>query len=164
MFSGDRKWGAIGASAAIAWSPEINSTWELVAWRDNENIGTERTITPQAVREMEESHPRTFVNRDPTKGKGLIAPELLAPYYMEFEETLKKSVEEAHHWLQSRGDVEESSRFAVHVTNQLSDDHVISSGSPSYLILNTPRGHTPIYRFPSMVELPNSSLLVKGGL
>ena len=28
MFSGERKWGAIGASAAIAWSPENNSTWE----------------------------------------------------------------------------------------------------------------------------------------
>ena len=28
MLSGERKWGAIGASAAVAWTPDEKSTWE----------------------------------------------------------------------------------------------------------------------------------------
>ena len=139
MFSGERKWGAIGASAAIAWSPENNSTWELVAWRNNENIGTERAITSQAVREMEEVHPRTFVNRDQTKGKGLIAPRTPCPVLYGVRGDSLNSVEEAHHWLQSRSDVEKSTRYAIHVTNQLSDDHVV--GSCSGTVLSYPQ-HT----------------------
>ena len=129
MFCGERKWGAIGASAAVAWSPENDSTWELVAWRENAKIGSKRTITSQAVREMEEHHPRTFVNRDPTKGNGLIAPRTPCPVLYGIRGDSPDSVEQAHQWLQSRNDVEKSTRHAIHVTNQLSDDHVLGSCS-----------------------------------
>jgi hypothetical protein len=73
ILSGEEKWGAVGASAAIAWSPGITSTWELIAWRNHELIGQPRKITSEAVRMMEGEHPLTFVNRDPTAGRGLIA-------------------------------------------------------------------------------------------
>ena len=139
MFCGDRKWGAIGASAAVAWNPDNNSTWELIAWRNDENIGSERVITSQAVREMEDYHPRTFVNRDPTKGKGLIAPRTPCPVLYGIRGDSSDSVEQAHHWLQSRSDVEKSTRFAIHVTNQLSDDHV--KGPCSGTVLSHPE-HT----------------------
>lgn len=129
MFSGDRKWGAIGASAAVAWPSDNNSTWELIAWREDENIGTERAITSNAVRDMESYHPRTFVNRDPTKGKGLIAPRTPCPVLYGIRGQSSESVEQAHQWLQSRSDVEKSNRYAIHVTNQLSDDHVLGSCS-----------------------------------
>ncbi len=129
MFIGDRKWGAIGASAAVAWPSDNNSTWELIAWREDENIGTERAITSNAVRDMESYHPRTFVNRDPTKGKGLIAPRTPCPVLYGIRGQSSESVEQAHQWLQSRSDVEKSNRYAIHVTNQLSDDHVLGSCS-----------------------------------
>ena len=139
MFSGERKWGAIGASAAVAWSPEYDSTWELVAWRHDKNIGTARKITQHAVRQMEENHPRTFLNRDPTKGKGLIAPRTPCPVLYGIRGDSPESVEQAHLWLQSRSDVEDSTRYAIHVTNQLSDDHVL--GSCSGTVLTSPE-HT----------------------
>ena len=139
VYCGDRKWGAIGASAAVAWSPVKDSTWELIAWRNDKNIGTERVITSQAVQEMEEFHPRTFVNRDPTKGKGLIAPRTPCPVLYGIRGDSSESVEQAHFWLQLRSDVENSTRYAIHVTNQLSDDHV--NGSCSGTVLTHPE-HT----------------------
>lgn len=139
IISGERKWGAIGASAAVAWSPENDSTWELIAWRDPENIGTERKITPNAVSDMERHHPRTFVNRDPTKGKGLIAPRTPCPVLYGIRGDSANSVDDAHSWLQSRSDVEDSHRHANHITNQLSDDHV--SGSNSGTVISFPQ-HT----------------------
>lgn len=139
MLSGNRKWGAIGASAAVAWSPQNDSTWELIAWRDPERIGTNRKITSRAVHELEQYHPRTFVNRDPTKGKGLIAPRTPCPVLYGIRGDSAQSVEHAHSWLQSRTDVELSSRYAIHVTNQLSDDHV--NGTQSGTVLSAPK-HT----------------------
>ncbi len=139
MLSGNRKWGAIGASAAASWSPQKDSTWELIAWREPERIGTDRKITSQAVHELEKYHPRTFVNRDPTKGKGLIAPRTPCPVLYGIRGDSAQSVEHAHSWLQSRSDVELSSRYAIHVTNQLSDDHV--NGTQSGTVLSTPK-HT----------------------
>ena len=139
MLSGERKWGAIGASAAVAWTPDEKSTWELVAWRHSENIGANRKITSQAVLEMENHHPQTFVNRDPTKGKGLIAPRTPCPVLYGIRGDSPNSVQKAHAWLQSRNDVEKSTRYAIHVTNQLSDDHVI--GSCAGTVLSPPQ-HT----------------------
>ncbi len=139
MLSGNRKWGAIGASAAVAWSPQNDSTWELIAWRDPERIGTNRKITSRAVHELEQYHPRTFVNRDPTKGKGLIAPRTPCPVLYGIRGDSAQSVEHAHSWLQSRTDVELSNRYAIHVTNQLSDDHV--NGTQSGTVLSAPK-HT----------------------
>ena len=39
MLAGERLWGAVGASAAIAWRPNSSSTWELIAWREPGVIG-----------------------------------------------------------------------------------------------------------------------------
>lgn len=137
IISGERRWGAIGASAAVAWYPENDSTWELIAWRNQEMIGSDRKITPQAVSDMEQHHPRTFVNRDPTKGKGLIAPRTPCPVLYGIRGDSANSVEDAHSWLQSRNDVEASHRYAIHVTNQLSDDHV--SGTNSGTVISIPQ-------------------------
>ncbi|MBT4391816.1 MAG: hypothetical protein HOD35_04115, partial [Euryarchaeota archaeon] len=38
IFSSDDKFGLIGASAAIAWTPNDSSTWELISWRDDSMI------------------------------------------------------------------------------------------------------------------------------
>ena len=41
--------GIVGASAAIAWNPSENNTWELIAWRQTENIRTDREVSIQAL-------------------------------------------------------------------------------------------------------------------
>lgn len=124
VLSGERQWGAVGASAAMAWKPDISSTWELIAWRDPGVIGQPRRITSESVRAMEELHPLTFVNRDPTAEKSLIAPRTPCPVLYGIRGATAECVEDAHHWMQSRRDIEPSDRWAVHRTNQLSDDHL----------------------------------------
>jgi tRNA(Ile2)-agmatinylcytidine synthase len=124
MLSGEEQWGAVGASAAIAWRPGDTSTWELIAWRNHELIGQPRQITSEAVRMMEEEHPLTFVNRDPTAGRGLIAPRTPCPVLYGIRGATSECVEKAHHWMQTRSDVEQSVRWGVHRTNQLTDDHL----------------------------------------
>ena len=129
-------WGLIGASSAMAWKPHDKSTWELIAWRYPNNIGTEREISSSIVKEMEIKHPETFVNRDPTKEKGLIAPRTPCPVLYGIRGSNPESVLSAHEWLQSNSDVEKCQRFAIHRTNQLSDDHV--SGFSTSTVLTHP--------------------------
>jgi len=124
IFSLDEGWGIIGASAAISWIPDENSSWELVAWRDDGKIGTDRVVSQASVMEMSENHPETFLNRDPTKGKGLIAPRTPCPVLYGIRGGSCEAVTAAHRWMQERADVEKSPSWAPHRTNQLSDDHL----------------------------------------
>ena len=124
MLSGELLWGTVGASAAMAWAPNSSSTWELIAWREPEMIGLPRQVTSESVRQMERSNPMTFVNRDPTAGRGLIAPRTPCPVLYGIRGATSDSVSEAHLWMQARTDVEGATRWAVHRTNQLSDDHL----------------------------------------
>jgi len=118
-------WGLIGASSAMAWQPSENSTWELIAWRFSDNIGTKRNITSSVVKKMESLHPETFVNRDPTADKGLIAPRTPCPVLYGIRGSKSQAVLMAHKWIQGQSGVERCERFAIHRTNQLSDDHVL---------------------------------------
>jgi tRNA(Ile2)-agmatinylcytidine synthase len=130
-------WGLIGASAAIAWKPHEESTWELIAWRHPENIGKKREISSSIVKDMEIKHPETFVNRDPTQEKGLIAPRTPCPVLYGIRGSTSQAVLSAHEWLQSNKDVEKCQRFAIHRTNQLSDDHI--RGFSTSTVLTNPK-------------------------
>lgn len=130
------EWGLIGASSAMAWKPHADSTWELVAWRYPKNIGRKRRISSSIVKEMELNHPETFVNRDPTKEKGLIAPRTPCPVLYGIRGSSSQAVLSAHEWLQSNPEVEKCQRFAIHRTNQLSDDHI--TGFSTSTVLTNP--------------------------
>ena len=130
-------WGLIGASSAMAWKPHDKSTWELIAWRYPNNIGKEREISSSIVKEMEIKHPETFVNRDPTQEKGLIAPRTPCPVLYGIRGSTSQAVLSAHEWLQSNKDVEKCQRFAIHRTNQLSDDHI--RGFSTSTVLTNPK-------------------------
>ena len=71
--------GVVGACAAISWESNPHSSWELIAWRDDSSLGSERRVSPRSVSQLESLFPGTFLNRDPTKGKGLIAPRTPCP-------------------------------------------------------------------------------------
>ena len=139
-------WGLIGASSAMAWKPNSNSTWELISWRYPQNIGKKRKITSSVIREMESEHPETYVNRDPTKEKGLIAPRTPCPVLYGIRGASPDSVLSAHEWLQSNSEVEKCQRFAIHRTNQLSDDHVNGFFTSTVLTrpIETKGGHSTI--------------------
>ena len=121
--------GVVGACAALSWRPATNSSWELIAWRDESLIGSPRMVSKEAVIDLERSHHDTFLNRDPTKDKGMIAPRTPCPVLYGIRGSSITAVHDAHFWLQSRDDVERCSSFGTHLTNQLSDDHIESSSS-----------------------------------
>ena len=142
-------WGIIGASSAMAWQSSDSSTWELIAWRFPDNIGSKRKVTSSLVKEMEILHPETFVNRDPTADKGLIAPRTPCPVLYGIRGSTSEAVLMAHEWLQSKSDIEKCERYAIHRTNQLSDDHILGFSSATVLTksIETKGAHSSIEVF-----------------
>ena len=147
----ESSFGVVGACAAISWENDDNSSWELISWRDVSRIGTQRVLSSESVLELEKTHPQTFLNRDPTKGKGMIAPRTPCPVLYGIRGSTYTAVERAHQWLQSREDVERSHSYAIHRTNQLSDDHIESSTTGTVISLpeETKGGHATISVFSS---------------
>ena len=119
----DRPHGAIGASAAIAW-PASEFTWELVAWRYPNRIGSPRAVDAELIGSMSVKYPGTFANRDPTTGRCLIAPRTPCPVLYGIRGLNESSVIDAHNDLQSYDSIEDSIEYGTHRTNQCSDDHL----------------------------------------
>ncbi len=130
------KTGIVGASAAISWQSSDNSTWELISWRDVELIGSERGISASVIQSLSDKFPTTFANRDPTTGRTLISPRTNCPVLYGIRGDDADELVKAHEWLQSHDSVESSDRFALHRTNQVSDDHVL--GYYESVVLNSP--------------------------
>ncbi|MAH98298.1 MAG: hypothetical protein CMA12_02965 [Euryarchaeota archaeon] len=157
--------GVVGACAAVSWNPDHYSSWELIAWRKEEAIGSPRKVSSKAVLRLEDNHKDTFLNRDPTKGKGMIAPRTPCPVLYGIRGSSETSVSNAHLWLQERSDVEESINYATHRTNQLSDDHIVSikSGTVTNTAKETKGGHAHISVFSSGKSI-NLVAFNEGGL
>ena len=136
--------GIVGASAAISWLPSSTSSWELISWRRKGLIGTERMVNFNDISRLDEKFPETFVNRDPTKKRGLIAPRTPCPVLYGIRGPNSKLVTDAHFLLQSQKNVENCSSFAVHISNQLTDDHIISprTGTVVSEPIETKGGHS----------------------
>ena len=141
--------GVVGACAAISWESNPHSSWELIAWRDDSSLGSKRRVSSRSVSQLESLFPGTFLNRDPTKGKGLIAPRTPCPVLYGIRGSSSSEVERAHIWLQSEKGVESCKSYAIHRSNQISDDHIESTRSG--LVICKPRetkgGHARVSVF-----------------
>lgn len=115
--------GAIGASAAVAW-PASDFTWELVAWRHPDRVGSPRVVDAELIESLSVRHPGTFANRDPTTGRCLIAPRTPCPVLYGIRGLSQSSITAAHNDLQASDSIEQSFEFGIHRTNQCSDDHL----------------------------------------
>lgn len=136
VLSHPNKWGIIGASAAISWRPPRNHSWELVAWRKTELIGSKRTVSKNSVMKLSELFPDTFLNRDPTVDKGIIAPRTPCPVLYGIRGANQEAIESAHSWLQDIASNEKCDLWASHLSNQLSDDHL--SGPSRGTVISEP--------------------------
>ena len=149
LFLKDEISGAVGACAAISWESNPHSSWELIAWRNDSMLGSERRVSPASVSQLESLFPETFLNRDPTKDKGLIAPRTPCPVLYGIRGSSSPEVERAHIWLQSEEGVESCKSYAIHRSNQISDDHIESTRSG--LVICKPRetkgGHARVSVF-----------------
>jgi len=118
---GDR--GVIGAVAAISW-PAARCSWELTAWRDEKMIRSHRILSEAAIDLMIETHPNTFLNRDPRQCRSIIAPRTPCPVLYGIRGDSSSTVEAAHAMLQAESGVEISCSHRSHRTNQTTDDHL----------------------------------------
>ena len=116
--------GLIGAAAAVSWRPTNTSTFEAIAWRDSSKFGSERRIPSSAIELLEKNHPNTFMNRDPSYNRGLIAPRSPCPILFGIRGWSYKSTRDALEQLIDLDWNEEIVDFSIHITNQCSDDHI----------------------------------------
>ena len=138
--------GVVGASSAIAWNPNEQNTWELIAWRSDDKIRSPREVSTKAIESMSENFPTTFANRDPTTGRGLIMPRTNCPVLYGIRAESSEELQSAHEFLQIREDVEKCYSWAIHRTNQISDDHLLGSeiGVVSSFPLEVQGGHSSV--------------------
>ena len=116
--------GIIGSSASIAWNPEHDRTYEIIAYRSPERWGTERKIDEASVMDMDERFPHTFNNYDRRNGHIAISPNSPCPVLFgirgDAAEELIPAMEA------TRG--EEKDRWTLFLTNQGTDQHIVEAG------------------------------------
>ena len=126
-WSTSRRRGLVGAAAAIAWRGEHDNTWEYTLYRKSENIGLPRTIDERSIEQLDERFPTTFLNRDPRRKKGLIAPRSPCPVLLGIRGESKQQLREAVTWLRAQPGMEEDAGGMLWRTNQACDDHLMGS-------------------------------------
>ena len=129
--------GLIGAAAAISWRPDTSSTFEGIVWRDESMYGTERIVPNDVFNRLELIHPNTFMNRDPSKNRGLISPRTPCPVLFGVRGWNLNDTLEAMHDLISLDWKEPIYASAIHKTNQCSDDHL--EGIIEGTVMNIPQ-------------------------
>ena len=113
--------GLIGATASIAW-PARRATWELIAYRSPERVGTHRSIDPESVRDAQRRDPRLFLCHDPRTRRLLVAPHTACPILYGLRATDRTAPVRASRTIRS----EPVDRWVVFRTNQGSGDHLLA--------------------------------------
>ena len=118
--------GLIGAAAAVSWVPSHTSTFEGIAWRHSSMCGEIRNIPVNAISILENNHPDTFMNRDPTYNRGLISPRTPCPVLFGVRGWNIDATQNALNDLMNLDWKEKIVDYSIHITNQCSDDHLVA--------------------------------------
>ena len=114
--------GLIGALAAIGETLEGDHTYELLAYRIEENWGKPRMVDPKSVEEMDRvTAPMTFDNVDPETGRVLITPRGPDPVLYGIRGETPEIVYKAHLMVKVGEEIE---RWVIFRTNQGTDSHL----------------------------------------
>lgn len=116
-FKGGR--GVIGASAAMAWRPR-DRTWEIIAYRRPDAVGSPRDISVESVIEMDRATKWTFNNYDYENGHMAIAPGSPCPVLFGIRGDSSDELLRAKDMV--RG--EAPAKWLLHLSNQATEDHV----------------------------------------
>ncbi|MGQ9587844.1 MAG: TiaS agmantine-binding domain-containing protein [Thermoplasmata archaeon] len=112
--------GIIGASAAMAWRPR-DRTWEVIAYRSPERIGTPRTIDPRSVIAMDKATRWTFNNYDYENEHVAIAPGSPCPILFGIRGDRASELLRAREMIEG----EEPESWLLFLTNQATEDHIV---------------------------------------
>ena len=119
-----KKRGIIGAVAATAWNwKEAPHTFELLAYRTEERLGTERSIRKEVALELDRRFPSSFNNYDETNDYCAIIPKSPCPVLYGIRGTDPEELYKASRFLDDA--VEESIHSKIiFCTNQGTDAHI----------------------------------------
>jgi tRNA(Ile2)-agmatinylcytidine synthase len=119
-WTGDDDRGLVGASAALAW-PGRRATWEVIAYRNAERIGSPRRVSADSVRRAARRHPDLFLCDDPRTRRLLVAPHTDCPILYGLRGTTSAAP------LAARREVvaEAVERWLLFRTNQGTGDHLL---------------------------------------
>jgi len=114
--------GLVGAASALAFDETFDHTYELIAYRCRESLGTRRVLDSTSVREMERrTWPHTFNSYDYQKRKVLIAPHGPDPVFLGLRGESPQAVLKAFGLVTYK---EKPQGYMVYVTNQHTDAHL----------------------------------------
>ena len=114
--------GIIGALAAIGETLDGDHTYELIAYRTPENLGTKRRVDEASIFEMDKlTLPYTFNNVDSEKGRVIITPRGPDPILFGIRGETAMAVKEAFGLVKPLEPVE---RWVIFRSNQGTDAHL----------------------------------------
>ena len=114
--------GIIGALAAIGETLECDYTYELIAYRTSENLGTKRRVDEASIFEMDTlTQPCTFNNVDSEKGRVIITPRGPDPILFGIRGESAEIVKKAYSLVKPQEPVE---RWVIFRSNQGTDAHL----------------------------------------
>jgi tRNA(Ile2)-agmatinylcytidine synthase len=117
--------GLVGALAAVGQTLERDHTYELIAYRAKENLGTPRRVDEESVRRMDRlTSPRTFNNYDTENRRVLITPHGPDPVLLGIRGETPQSVRDAFRLLRIHEPIE---RWVIFRTNHGTDSHFQSA-------------------------------------
>ncbi len=116
--------GIVGAASALAFDERFDHTYELIAYRRQENLATPRGVDSSTVKAMELSTwPHTFNSYDHQKRKALVSPHGPDPVFLGIRGDSPESVMRAFGMVAF---TEALDGHMLYVTNQHTDAHLDS--------------------------------------
>ncbi|EMR73608.1 DNA-binding protein [Thermoplasmatales archaeon SCGC AB-539-N05] len=113
--------GLIGATAAIAWSPRLDKTYELITYRERKRWGTERFVDDVSVMKMDKTYPTTFDNYDYKNYHNRLVPSSPCPVLYGIRGEKPNELIQAQKTIIS----EPVDSWMIFETNQGTDDHLM---------------------------------------
>jgi tRNA(Ile2)-agmatinylcytidine synthase len=146
--------GVIGASAAMSWRPR-DRTWEVIAYRSPSRWGTSRKVDPESVIWMDKHTKMTFNNYDYENDHVAITPGSPCPILFGIRGDSPVEL------LAARGMIrgEEQDRWLMFLTNQATEDHIMSRSVASLRKWESARVQVKISSPPKTI--PGGHVIVK---
>lgn len=146
--------GVIGASAAMAWRPR-DRTWEVIAYRHPDKIGTPRDIDPESVMAMDKATKVTFNNYDYENGHVAIAPGSPCPILFGIRGDSADELLRAKDMIKG----ERPDRWLLFLTNQATEDHIVARKVSSLKPRDSARVEVRVVAPP--VTIPGKHVIVR---
>jgi tRNA(Ile2)-agmatinylcytidine synthase len=114
------KRGLIGATAAVAWIPKKDKTFELITYRKKDKWGKKRFVDDNSTKEMDKKIKTTFDNYDYENNHNRLVPNSPCPILYGIRGENYKDLIKAKSLIKS----EEVDGWLIFETNQGTDDHL----------------------------------------